>query len=457
MPETKPSEIIDRCARELESWQRLSVDEVRARQDARLAAIVRFHFLSDRNDAYRKLLRSVGIEHEEDLPRSVAELSRLPKVTRSFLEQANYAERPCVPPEALRKVVETSGSSGTPLRLPHTLESAERCYGVSLLRAALLGGMNPDANSYFVGHWVPGGKDVWTSHEAMQAFEDLVGERAFIESTHAKMPEHLAHLDRHAPAWAASTPTFFLALAAYALEVGIDLRKKSLRHLLLGGGTCPPENRSVLREAYGLEGLGLIYATSESFLSAAELADEPGYLCFEDEYVIEVVDEADKPVSPGSRGRILITCLGNRGYPGIRYAQGDAVTLLGPSSRFPGFVRIDRPERIDGGEIGEARLLYSEIESMQRQLFALGVLTSAFQIARRREHGKDVPVIRLETREGDHAKVEALAREVFARHPVMNDMLMGGMIATPTVELYMPGALTLGRAKVPFYVDERPK
>jgi hypothetical protein len=66
-------------------------------------------------------------------------------------------------------------------------------------------------------------------------------------------------------------------------------------------------------------------------------------------------------------------------------------------------------------------------------------------------------VFRVETRIDTKEEVERLVLAVFLRNSVMKDMLDGKMIHPPVVEIYKPGELTVGRAKVPFYVDERNK
>lgn len=123
------TEELDRIRRDLDALQRLSADELRARQNQRLAALLRFHFAEARNPAYRQLLQAHGIAHEDDLPRTIDELNRLPILTRAFLQEADYARQPCVPVDEVQKIVETSGTAGgaapgalhvhlRPLRLP---------------------------------------------------------------------------------------------------------------------------------------------------------------------------------------------------------------------------------------------------------------------------------------------------------------------------------------------------
>jgi phenylacetate-coenzyme A ligase PaaK-like adenylate-forming protein len=450
------SDGVQRIQEDLDRLSGLSADEIRAKQDSRLADIVRFHFNNERNDAYRTLLRKHGITHESELPRAVDDITRLPLISRRFLEESDYSHRPAVPQEDVRKIVETTGTSGSPLRVPHTYATMRRCYGEFIARSALLGGMNPGDPSYAIVHWVPGGKDDWASYAGTLLFQELVGpERAMIVSTHTTPEEHWQNLQTHQPQWAFSTPVFFLSFAGYAERMGIDLRKCSLRHLLLAGASGAPEDIQFLTQTYGLESVHFLYATTESFIPAAQLPDRSGYVCFDDECIVEVLGSDDRQVDLGDRGRTVITSLGNQGYPGIRYEQGDAVVHLGPSSTFPGCRVIDEIQRLDSGEIGDSRLPYSEIELMPRLLLQRGIPVRALQVARRRDGLKDVPVFRIETSVQDRVMIESAVRDIFVRNVQMKDMLEGGMIHPPVVELYSIGALSRGRLKVPIYLDER--
>jgi phenylacetate-coenzyme A ligase PaaK-like adenylate-forming protein len=101
-------ETADKIKRELEYYTRKSADEVRSMQNARLAQIVKYHYQSERNSTYREFLQAAGIQSEADLPRSVEELRKLPKVNRALLERGRYAERPSVEPSLLQKIIETS-------------------------------------------------------------------------------------------------------------------------------------------------------------------------------------------------------------------------------------------------------------------------------------------------------------------------------------------------------------
>jgi phenylacetate-CoA ligase len=447
---------VARLRAELDALQRSSVDEQRARQNERLAALLRFHFASSRNPAYRQLVEAHGIAHADDLPRTVDELHRLPVVTRAFLQEANYAGQPGVPADEVQKTIETSGTAGNPLHVPYTYEFVRRGYQDFIARAAILGGMNPLDRSYWVVHWEPNGRDVWSSHVGARAFAAGVGpERAMIVSTHTALAQHWQNLAAHQPVWAASAPAFFMAFAGYCEQQGLDLASCSLQRVMLGGATLLIEDRRMLERAFGLERAHMFYPSTEALIIGSELDGTTTYLCFEDEVLVELVDQRGQPVKPGEQGRVLLTHLANRGFPVIRYAIGDVATYVGPSSDFAGFKLIAEIRRIDAGEIGDARLPFSEIEMMPRQLLARGIPVRAIQVARRRRGLHDVPVFRIETSVEDRAAIERALLDIFRQNPQMRDMLDAGVIHPPVLELYAPGQLSRGRLKVPVYVDER--
>jgi phenylacetate-coenzyme A ligase PaaK-like adenylate-forming protein len=80
-----------------------------------------------------------------------------------------------------------------------------------------------------------------------------------------------------------------------------------------------------------------VYATTEAPMVAASDARHPGLDIAEDPLVVEVVDERDRPVAPGTPGtKLLVTNLANRIQPLIRYELTDRVTVAShgnPSGR----------------------------------------------------------------------------------------------------------------------------
>jgi phenylacetate-CoA ligase len=100
-----------------------------------------------------------------------------------------------------------------------------------------------------------------------------------------------------------------------------------LRSVATSAEVLPEETRRLVRQAWGLRVFDT-YGATEYAPIAAECAYGRKHL-FEDEAIIEVVDENGHPVPSGVRGdRVLLTVLGRRTQPLIRYEISDMVTPL---------------------------------------------------------------------------------------------------------------------------------
>jgi phenylacetate-coenzyme A ligase PaaK-like adenylate-forming protein len=71
-----------------------------------------------------------------------------------------------------------------------------------------------------------------------------------------------------------------------------------------------------------------LYGTTESGISGVHCSEHTGLHLFEDQFIVEVVDETHRLVPPGQSGdHILITSLVNSTQPLIRYVISDLVTI----------------------------------------------------------------------------------------------------------------------------------
>ncbi len=125
------------------------------------------------------------------------------------------------------------------------------------------------------------------------------------------------------------TPTYALRLAEVATEQGVDLRRGSVRFLVLAGepGAAIPETRARLEAlwpgARAWDHHGMTEVGPVSFGCQAR----PGVLhILEHAFVAEIVDpETTEPVPRGSVGELVLTNLGRLGSPLVRYRTGDVV------------------------------------------------------------------------------------------------------------------------------------
>jgi acyl-CoA synthetase (AMP-forming)/AMP-acid ligase II len=101
----------------------------------------------------------------------------------------------------------------------------------------------------------------------------------------------------------------------------------SPRLVFTGGETVTPALRQRVRGAWRTE-IFDSFGLSETLIIGGECREHGGMHVYEDAAVLEVVDEAGRPVPVGEQGAgIFVTSLLNRTLPIIRYVVSDRVTL----------------------------------------------------------------------------------------------------------------------------------
>ncbi len=113
------------------------------------------------------------------------------------------------------------------------------------------------------------------------------------------------------------------ALAELALRGEIRIRPKSV---FVGGDKLTPSMQESIREAWGVPVYDLYSAVECKFLAFKEVG-ENAMTVMDDLYVMEVLDERNRPVPSGGEGRVVITNLYNYTLPILRYELGDYVVL----------------------------------------------------------------------------------------------------------------------------------
>lgn len=96
------------------------------------------------------------------------------------------------------------------------------------------------------------------------------------------------------------------------------------RKIFCSGDTLTGDMRRRIEETWQIQ-LFAAYGTTEGNALAGECSSHQGLHLFEDYSMVEVVDEDNRPVPPGSQGRVLLTVLFRRTQPLIRYELSDLV------------------------------------------------------------------------------------------------------------------------------------
>jgi phenylacetate-coenzyme A ligase PaaK-like adenylate-forming protein len=138
------------------------------------------------------------------------------------------------------------------------------------------------------------------------------------------LPELVAALNAYQPEVLLGYPSVAGLLADEQLAGRLHIPLKSAG---FGAEPLTPNLRSRIRAAWGFEPVS-IYAATESPIIASSTPDHPELEIDEDLVIVEVVDEDNVAVPPGTPGaKVLITNLVNFAQPLIRYEISDAITL----------------------------------------------------------------------------------------------------------------------------------
>jgi len=144
--------------------------------------------------------------------------------------------------------------------------------------------------------------------------------------------DHLEHIVRQLNAW---QPEMLIAYASIARILADEQLaghlQITLRSIFTSSEVLTQETRRRIVQAWG-EWLFNQYAATESGSLAAECDHHRGMHLMEDLVIFEVVDQGNRPVLPGVYGdKLLITVLGSRTQPLIRYELDDSVRLASGS------------------------------------------------------------------------------------------------------------------------------
>lgn len=252
---------------------------------------------------------------------------RLPFTTKTELSADQAAHPPfgtnlSYPIERYTRLHQTSGTTGTPLRILDTPESWDwwlDCWAL-IYRAAGVGAGDRVYFCFsfgpFIGFWA-----AFDGAARVGALRISGGSQSTLERAHGILATGATVL--------VCTPTYALRLAEVAREHGLDLAGSALRVSVHAGepGASIPATRDRIEAALGVRAFDHAGATEVGAYSySCEARD--GLHVIEHEFLVEIRDPATGAVSDTGDGELVLTNLGRLGSPVIRYRTGDRVDAV---------------------------------------------------------------------------------------------------------------------------------
>lgn len=229
------------------------------------------------------------------------------------------------------RVFSTAGTTGEPGVFVYA-EAEFTVWVAAHLRMVATMGLTPGTRAAAIGAPSP-------IHLSRQMFAEVAGggpggaPELYVTTP---MPELVARLNAYRPD-AIST---YASIAALLAEEQLAGRLHIAPTVVAAGAEVLTEDmRRRIRDAWHVEP-HQAYLATEAPLLASTCPERAGLHVWEDLVLVEVVDEAGRPVAPGVPGhKVLITNLVNRVQPLIRYELSDSVTIA------PGANPTGRPFR----------------------------------------------------------------------------------------------------------------
>lgn len=282
--------------------------------------------------------------------RGVEDLSRLPVTTKQELIADQLANPPygtnlTFPLVDYKRLHQTSGTSGTPLRVPDTSSDWDwfmECWRQKFVLIDLA----PDDRVFcafsfgpFIGFWA--------------AFEAASRQGYMcIPGGGLSTLRRLELIEHTSATVLCCVPTYAMRMAEVAQEHGIDLRQSSIRIIIVAGepGGSIPSIRKRIEETWGARVIDHWGMTEIGSLATEHLLDPGSLMVLETECIAEIVSrETLQPVAAGEVGELLVTNLGRTGIPLFRYRTGDLVRAATDPS--PTDLKL---LRLEGGVLGRA-------------------------------------------------------------------------------------------------------
>lgn len=309
--------------RALRAMRQAERGKYRRLQDKRLRVLVKHAF--DNVDLYRSKYEQAGVRPEDI--RTVDDLYKLPVVTRQDIVDGfpkailarNFRSDDC-------RLVATSGSTGTPLRVFKDRALLRRSALSVALANRMLGkqaGVRVRASILAIEVDSPDSLESVMQEEVARLPRFL--SRTFRPLDARKDPhEHIRVLAECRPDILFAYPSVLRNMAITAREEGLSLHQPKI--LALSAELLDENTRKTVSSVFKGEIINF-YASTEGGLMAMECSRHEGMHVACAGVVLETVRDG-KPVPPGVPGSVVLTNLANMSTPIIRYSgMGDVAVL----------------------------------------------------------------------------------------------------------------------------------
>lgn len=286
-------------------------------QEERLQELLQY--LHTHSRFYQKWFYAQGVRVEEI--KTLDDLQKIPPIEKEHLQSENEHFF-CVPASQIVEYVATSGTLGKPVTIALTDNDLQRLATNEYNSFVCANGTVSDIYQLMLtlDRQFMAGMAYYTGLRKLGAGIVRVG---------PGVPSlQWETIERIKPTAIVAVPSFIVKLIQYAQEQGIDINRSSVKKAICIGENIRDEDLSLnvlgkrITEAWNIE-LYSTYASTEMQTAFTECHAGKGGHLQPDLLIVELLDDNNQPVIPGTPGEVTITTLGVEGTPLLRYKTGD--------------------------------------------------------------------------------------------------------------------------------------
>jgi phenylacetate-CoA ligase len=274
---------------------------------------------------YQKKFKDAGIS-----PNSIKNLSDIKKIPFTTKEELRTFNDDfiCVPNRKVVDIGATTGTTGTPILLPATMNDVKRLIG-TYKRSFHAIGMNRDdivQLSVAFDQLFPIGVTANATLKEMGATVVRMGP--------GNTKRQIEIMERAKSTVIFCSPDYMFTLAETAREMGYDPRKDfNIRiglyhgHPMFDRNERPTMLAEKVEKIWGIEGFSC-YGSMEMFSGAFDCKFHCGYHSHPDWVLLEIIDpETEEVLEDDHEGELVVTTLMREAIPVIRFRQGDITRI----------------------------------------------------------------------------------------------------------------------------------
>ena len=426
---------------ELSAAERISRDELQARQLDRLRHTLRYAY--DRVPVYRQKFDAAGV-HPDDC-RDLSDLGRFPTTSKHDLRDNYPFGMFAVPQDQLRRLHASSGTTGKPTVVGYTQGDIDTWSQV-MARSIFAAGGRPGHKVH-----VAYGYGLFTGGLGAHYGAELLG-ATVIPASGGMTARQVQLINDFRPEVIMVTPSYMLTILDEFERQGVDPRASSLRVGIFGAEPWTEQLRREIEERLDLDAVD-IYGLSEVMGPgvAQECAEtKDGLHVWEDHFYPEIIDPVTgQPRPDGETGELVFTSLTREAMPVIRYRTRD-LTALRPGTARPAFRRMDK---VTGRT--DDMIILRGVNIFPTQIEAIVLVTEGvsphFQLLLTRKDRMDQLTVLVEAEPAAPAgRRESAAAVIAAR-------VKDGVGINVAVEVVDPDTLERSMGKMRRVIDQRPK